>query len=142
MTGKRLFIIAILAVVTSNINLYIRSAYPVNHGRGSDMPAEVCPIKGLSHGQGGHHGHDAHHSPSLNPSPASGSEAPGKGGGVILKCDCSYDYSTSSVYEPAVTKSILGLNPPSFVLSTIHTKTLTYTSREPIPPEGPPKILS
>ncbi|MBI5286137.1 MAG: hypothetical protein HY878_00920 [Deltaproteobacteria bacterium] len=89
---KRFLIIAILAMVVSNINLFIRNGYPVNHGKGSDMPIEVCPIKGVSHGSGdgSHRGHNAHQPP----------DSP------LLKCDCSYDYSTSISYEPAMATAV------------------------------------
>jgi len=124
---KRFLIIAILAVVASNINLFIRDAYPINHGRGSDMPGDVCPIKGVSHGSGSsHHGHDAHHPPDT-PS---------------LKCDCSYDYFTSFVYEPGLTNHVIRLIPYPFVSYNNLPDNPTYTSRTPIPIEGPPEFLA
>lgn len=127
MIGKRFLVIAVLAVVASNINLYIRNAYPVNHGRGSDMPIDVCPIKGVSHGSGSsHHGHDAHH-PSSGP---------------LLKCDCSYDYFTSIGYEPAITTATTELNPPSLVSYITAIENPTYISKEIPPIEGPPEPLA
>lgn len=122
---KRFIIIAILAVVTSNINLYIRNSYPVNHGKGSDMPVDVCPIKGVSHGSC-HHGHDSHHPPS----------------GPLLKCGCSYDYSTSINYEPAITTAITELNPLSLVSYITAVKNPVYTSKEIPPIEDPPEPLA
>ncbi len=83
------------------------------------MPnGDVCPVTHADHG--------AHH-----PMPD-----------ASIKCGCSADEDASSTYETAMIRSSGDFIPHLQVISIIHLFNPAFSSREPVPLEAPPNLLS
>ena len=60
---------------------------------------------------------------------------------TFIKCDCSEDEAFAA-YEATLIKPLENLVPHLQIISIVEPYNISYSSREPVPLEGPPKILS
>ena len=62
---------------------------------------------------------------------------------TLIKCGCTPEDDASSAYEATLLKPIIAdLTPHLKIVSTVTYQQTLFSSREPIPVEGPPKLLS
>lgn len=136
---KRFFaIILLFGMFAMNADMICKSlceghgnaAHASHHNMtGHEMPSsalgggDMCPVT-----------HKAHHAMSH--------EAHNTIPGASIKCNCAADQEASIGYELAIAKPILDLKPHVYIISKIHSPEVIFLSREPVPSEGPPKILS
>ena len=128
-------IILLSGVLAMNMGMFCQSLCLTDHHKGMSsqdhiahqhhkmseqkMPnGEMCPVT--------HAGHGAHHTMPQ----------------TVIKCGCSSDEGTSSVSETALIKSSGDLVPYFQVISKVILFNPVFSSREPIPLESPPNLLS
>ena len=62
---------------------------------------------------------------------------------TLIKCGCTPEDNPSSAYEATLLKPIIAdLTPHLKTVSTVTYQQTLFSSRGPIPAEGPPKLLS
>ncbi|HBO83800.1 MAG: hypothetical protein A2073_02800 [Deltaproteobacteria bacterium GWC2_42_11] len=125
---KRFFIIAILAVITLNVNFICHSVHMDRHGRSGHVSStDTCPIKGACpHHNNDNHEHNGHHKADK---------------GTFIKCSCSADYTSTIAYEIIMQNNSIIIMPQFFAYNLTENKQI-FSSREPIPSEGPPRIIA
>jgi hypothetical protein len=62
---------------------------------------------------------------------------------TLIKCGCATEDEASSAYEVTLLKPIIAdLTPHLMTVSTVTYQQTLFSSRDPVPVEGPPKLLS
>ena len=61
---------------------------------------------------------------------------------TFIQCDCSADQVATLGFELTIADTFTDLKPPSHIVSKIHPQKENFSSKEPAPFEGPPKLIS
>jgi hypothetical protein len=127
-------IVLLAGILAVNANMLCHSVCLTKHNEMADSHAkhrmdklaaqkgDMCPI---SH-EAGHA--NTHHSE-------------GSSQDASIKCDCSVDNNASLGYEATLAEPFGKLTPTLQIISKINPQKTTFLSKEPIPLEGPPKLL-
>ena len=133
--GKRSSVIILLCVLTMNVVTLCQSLCLEGHkdmvnphtshktARHEIPKGNVCPVSHMSGHQGMHSSHP------IMPE-------------TFIRCGCSIDHEASLDYGIILQNAILDLTPHFKIISTLQLYTAIFISSEPIPLEGPPKILA
>ncbi|MBI3398878.1 MAG: hypothetical protein HY026_06580 [Deltaproteobacteria bacterium] len=124
-------IVLLAAALAMNIDVVCKSLCLSGHGGTADahashktinheMPkSDMCPI---THGAD----HTSHHNIPK----------------TFIKCGCPADDLASLGYELTIAEPVKDLRPYPYIVSKTHSQEIIFLSNEPIPLEGPPKILA
>lgn len=124
-------IVLLLSISVMNMNVFCQSLCMTGHDDMADVHASHKPVKHeMPKGDmcpltdnNDHHG--SHHSMPQ----------------TSLECDCSVEQVASSGFELAVTEDAVNLQPHFSVVANIQPIEQAFLSNEPIPIEGPPKLV-
>lgn len=127
---KKFLIIAILGVITFNLNIFCRGLHIDKHGGGHNSSTDTCPIKGACP----HHQHTSNHNHSHNGDHNKTKEE------VSIICTCSADGQVSTIaYEIIIPSETCIVVTQPFIYSLFEDKQI-YSSINTVPSEGPPKL--
>ncbi len=129
---RRFFaIVLLLTVIVMNTGIICRSLCMAGHGAHASIhtveheipDGEMCPTTHEVHSNMSRHTH--HSMPETS-----------------IKCACSQEQEISIDQEITFSKPAEDLKPYLHIISKIHSQGIIVSSIEPIPLEGPPKLIS